>query len=120
YISGIGGLVILLALGGWILYIKLHKNYCPGLHGSEYDSCAQLVAGESHGSQVKNPELNMSACEEFLSPKRLKASEALPEDLDSVVEETDVEYINGYLAKMHPGAGLQCQVMEGKGRTLTR
>ncbi|KAF4757582.1 hypothetical protein FOZ63_027882 [Perkinsus olseni] len=26
YISGIGGLVILLALGGWILYIKLHKN----------------------------------------------------------------------------------------------
>ncbi|KAF4719230.1 hypothetical protein FOZ63_027883, partial [Perkinsus olseni] len=87
------------------------------------DSAASAVteqgAGESHGSQVKNPELNMSACEEFLSPKRLKASEALPEDSESVVEETDVEYINGYLAKMHPGAGLQCQVMEGKGRTLT-
>ncbi|KAF4732733.1 hypothetical protein FOZ62_018012, partial [Perkinsus olseni] len=47
------------------------------------------------------------------------ASEALPEDSESVVEETDVEYINGYLAKMHPRAGLQCQVMEGKGRTLT-
>mmetsp|Transcript_221 Transcript_221/g.181 ORF Transcript_221/g.181 Transcript_221/m.181 type:complete len:137 (-) Transcript_221:21-431(-) len=26
YITGIGGLVIVLALGGWILYIKLQKN----------------------------------------------------------------------------------------------
>lgn len=60
------------------------------------------ISGAPHSQGVF---LMLFSGDEFLPPKRLKASEAGTEDSELITSATDVDYINAYLVHVHPRAG---------------